>query len=338
MKKGAIIVARHGERIDYYLRDGGSNWLQTATATRPFDPPLTRRGQMQGRRLGMYLADIIETHNLPPMEAVYSSPMVRCCMTAAEAVKGYEEEVGKKQQQGNNDDGNDTEKNLKVSVENGLVESLNRNWYASWCLKTSNGTWGGPNGFDTKYEDPDLLHGMDSRANDDAHVLLQDGSNVSKFLSSYDGNDSDKSLVSTPYEDDFCPMQLSSLVNRDGHRDEMVSPMQDAKFKWNNFETKKGQQDRMQNVVAEISKRHPNGTILLVSHGGPVTHLFERLMNDSWETFGVSTYTSFTVYQDESCVEDEKCDEKRWKALVVNDDSHVKAMKMESSDHAGSFA
>ena len=47
--KGAIFVMRHGEREDYSCRDRGENW--TKSAARPFDPPLTPNGMIQGEKV-----------------------------------------------------------------------------------------------------------------------------------------------------------------------------------------------------------------------------------------------------------------------------------------------
>ena len=46
----ALFLARHGQRHDYEQKRQGVNW--TATAERPWDPPLTAHGEEQGALLG----------------------------------------------------------------------------------------------------------------------------------------------------------------------------------------------------------------------------------------------------------------------------------------------
>eukprot|EP00979_Chaetoceros_neogracilis_P002403 scaffold410_cov267-Chaetoceros_neogracile.AAC.51 len=327
MGKGAVIVARHGERIDYYLRDAGSNWLPTTD--RKWDPPLTHRGQMQARRLGTHLHKMIETHGLPPIEAVYSSPLVRCCMTAGEAIIGYEQEQMEIPAER-------TTRELQVAIEPGLVESLNDKWYRSWCLPDSDGTWGGPGGanYQTGAYPPAIDDAMvDGRAKGAAHLLMNESTQISSFLSSYAGHSKDTSLstvinatTAQQFQDSRKVAKLIQLVD-----DDFIFSLENTNYKWGIFESRKSQQDRMEDVVEKLSKKHPDGTILLVSHGGPVTHLYERLSGNDWSQHGVSSYTSFSIYKKS----EDGCD--GWETMAVNDSTHVKEMHMESSDQTVSF-
>ena len=328
MGKGAVIVARHGERIDYYLRDEGSNWLQNAE--RKWDPPLTHRGQMQARRLGTRLHKMIQQNDLPPIEAVYSSPLVRCCMTAGEAVIGYSAEANgvtlteQEQKQ---------EQKLQVIIEQGLVESLNDKWFRSWCLPDSDGSWGGPGGdtYQNGVFPPAIDESVvDERAKGPAHLLMHQSKEVSAFLSTYSGHAEDLSL-SQMKDSSIAPeiqnsKEVSKLMKQDGH--ECIFSVEETDYKWGTFESRKGQQDRMEHVVNELTNKHPDGTILLVSHGGPVTHLYERLSGNDWEQHGVSSYASFSIYQ---------TSQDGWKTLAVNDSIHVEEMHLESSDQTTSF-
>ena len=149
-----VIVARHGERMDYYLRDfKDSNFLTIPTTTRKFDPPLTNRGRLQGRMLGAKIKEVLNDLNagvtekesidfvgdsevdatsdgkaigiVAPLTVVYSSPMMRCVQTAAEAIRGYHDYDEDREH-----DVEDTDKrsvmressmdNLKVRIEPGL--------------------------------------------------------------------------------------------------------------------------------------------------------------------------------------------------------------------------
>jgi len=317
-KKGAIIVARHGERIDYYLRDAGSNWL--AGTERKWDPPLTHRGQMQGRKLGEYLHEIIESHDLAPIRAVYSSPMVRCCMTAGEAALGYTISKG-----GGGDD------KINVIVEEGLVESMNEKWYRSWGLQGSDGTWGGPPGHPPSADvDVDSMHPLTQVP---AHSTVRDPKDISHFLKDYTGHPDDASLSGIQHEFKESKNVASLICSPSSASTKPVFSLSGVDYKWNNFETTEAKQDRLENVVETLSKRHPDETILLVSHGAPVTNLYERLTGNHASSFGVATYTSFTIYEKE---EDETA-EASWKAISTNDSTHMKRMNMDTADGTTSF-
>nr|DAD18439.1 TPA_asm: hypothetical protein HUJ06_019902 [Nelumbo nucifera] len=71
-----VIVMRHGDRIDNFQP------LWVATASRPWDPPLTDTGKTRafctGRKLRKNLGF--------PIHRVFVSPFLRCIQTAAEAV------------------------------------------------------------------------------------------------------------------------------------------------------------------------------------------------------------------------------------------------------------
>lgn len=338
---GAVIVARHGERIDYYLRDAGSNWVKNNE--RKWDPPLTHRGQMQARKLGGYLHTLIEKHDLPPIEAAYTSPMIRCCMTAGEAVIGYNGARGR-EEKGSDADA-DTETNtdtgtgIGLVVEEGLVESMNDKWYRSWGLPDSDGTWGGPGG--SKYQngvfppevDNDII---DQRAKGAAHLLVRDPNDSKRFLEDYRGHADDTSLAQLKDEDGSIVEQLKDSNNVATLLSKASDPVFSIKhvdYQWGEFESRKTQQDRMENVVETLSKRHPNGTILLCSHGAPVTQLYDRLTGNDWTMHGVATYTAFSIY----AKNEDGADSSSWKAIVTNDSTHVKEMNMEAADGTTSF-
>jgi len=318
---------------------------------------------MQARRLGQYLDKLTQTHDLPPIEAVYSSPMVRCCMTAGEAVIGYSSSAGAgagasagagdrdRDRKGNTNTAAGEQLNLKVKIEHGLVESMNDKWYRSWCLPNSDGSWGGPEpgpaaggNFETGVFPPVDEGTIDTRAKVPADSLIQTPSDISQFLSDYSGDANDTSLANTAFAHDFeTSREVASLIlhhqqadDDDDEHGASIFSLEGRTYKWGSFESRTSQQDRMQHVVETLAERHPNGTILLVSHGGPVTHLYERLTGNDWSVHGVSSYTSFSVYQRSDADGDEEGDS-CWKALMTNDSTHVQEMHMESSDQASSF-
>jgi broad specificity phosphatase PhoE len=83
---------------------------------------------------------------------------------------------------------------------------------------------------------------------------------------------------------------------------------------WGNYETRQEQRTRMRQTMELISKE--SETILCVSHGGPITHLYEELTGNSWSEHGESTYTCISIYVQESLAGE-------WKTLIVNDSTHV---------------
>jgi len=206
-----VIVVRHGERLDYVMRDRGENWVPSSE--RPWDPPLTAHGHEQAQALGQHFPQLLQENNLPPIAAVYSSPFWRCRQTAAGIAKSLQH---------------------KVRVELGLVESLNQNWFRSWAVSGTDGTWGFGKGIDL---DPESLHPRSKEPvqplldwkegeTDDTTLLLMDASHVSK------------TTIDTPY---------------------CLHP--------HNFESTKMQRKRMAETIVALSEDHINETIVLVSHG-----------------------------------------------------------------------
>ena len=117
-----IVMVRHGERQDYVDRDAGKNW--TAGSARPFDPPLTAEGCNQGRLAGSRISALCGVLNIEQPCKVYTSPLIRCGQTSTNAAKNMGLE--------------------SVSIESGLVESINEDWYRSWGAPGADSTWGGP--------------------------------------------------------------------------------------------------------------------------------------------------------------------------------------------------
>lgn len=329
-RRTIVIVARHGERLDYYLRDKPKSNFVT-TAERPWDPPLTERGRLQGRALGNHLATLIPELGLESLSGVYSSPLIRCCQTASEAIVGYNH--------GSSNPIND----LKVHVEPGVVESMTENWFKSWCLEGSNGSWGGP----PNVTNPNELK-RNERANQPAHTLLRTGQEVHSYFSTQPETDErddsiqycynpnrlvphkDLASILAPSNDSI--FQYPSNQERISDTTSPEGPICDFGYHWGNFESGLDQQDRMHHVIESLAERHEGETILVVSHGGPVTHLFERLMQAGWEEHGLATYACFSVY--EKVTKGEQTEEQKeggsWQSLVVNESCHVQAMKLAS--------
>lgn len=87
---------------------------------------------------------------------------------------------------------------------------------------------------------------------------------------------------------------------------------------WRKFESKKDQKRRMRFVVERLCELHPGGSLLVCSHGGPCTAIFEELTGSRWEVAGPCGYTALSLYEYEL-----KDGTFNWKNLCVNDTEHV---------------
>jgi broad specificity phosphatase PhoE len=272
MQKGepetVVVVARHGERLDYILRDAGKNWV--ATAERPYDPPLSDHGHGQGATLGRHLHAELVRRRLPPISAIYTSPFLRCRQTAVSAYLGITEAAGESEPLPE-----------KVRVEPGLAESINEQWYRSWSLPGSNGTWGFRlNGFKTY--DPDTLHPLAKRP---VQPLLENWKNDETVDTSYQP----KTAITEPYC--FHPTHL---------------------------ETRQDQRRRMVQTLEAVSET--GKTVMVVSHGGPVTHLYEELTGNHWTKHGESTYCCYSIYKKKK---EEDQDGRQWEPVTVNRSNYL---------------
>ena len=270
-----VIVARHGERLDYITRENGGNWV--ATAERPFDTPLTRHGEEQGYKLGVQLAAETKRLGIPPVTEIYASPFLRTRQTAVAASKGLLSSGGEPQ--------------IKVKIEPGLAESFNESWYLSWAIPGSNGTWGyRPDGLTraTHVIDPDTLHAL---AKEPVEQLLQ-----WKHLASKE----DPELV----------------ANTDEAYESKTSVTNPYTFFPRNWESSQDQRKRMLHAVKEVME--PGKTVLMVSHGGPVTHLYEELTGNSWQAHGPSTFCCYSIYKNQVANGSAS-----WEALAVNESKYL---------------
>jgi len=166
---------------------------------------------------------------------------------------------------------------LAVRREHGLAESLNESWYRSWCIPGTNGTWGfRPKNADGSTADFDVAS-IHPRAKSPVQSILQEFDNDQ----SVSGMDSDYSSE---------------------HKIE-------HKYMWGVFESRQDQRTRMRDVMERLAKKHAGETIMLLSHGGPVTHLYEELTGNHWSVHGESSYACYSLYEQK---------EDGWVPLLVN--------------------
>lgn len=291
-----LIISRHAARLDYETRDAGSNY--TKNSPRPQDTPLSSEGFQQALALGDKIHSLLKEHGLQTSVRdfhVYSSPLLRCCQTAAGAVKRLSEirnsgdlDEPQPQERSKSDDETKETKPIlegtKLKIEHGLIESLCPSWYTSWCLPDSDSTWGfhkklglgcGPHKRDVHPDDIKKLSGS-------VHSYAK--ACVTEALLCHD---------EILQQDGMYGIQIDQ-----GYKN--CYTLNDQGYKWGNFEPRDETYNRMEYVAKTLTRKHAedggNCVVLCVSHGGPTTHLYERLSGADWETHGICGYTGTSLY------------------------------------------
>ena len=167
----------------------------------------------------------------------------------------------------------------RVKVEHGLAESLSEPWYRSWSLPTSNGSWG--------YHECDQSGAILPVNLDTLHrAALHPAS----------------AIIVPPHP----PIEGIDSKHRSISKISKV-------YCWGSFESHRDQRNRIESTVRTVAKA--GETVLLVSHGGPITHLYEALTGNNWWVHGEASYASFTVYE---LTPEGKC-----VTLILNENKHV---------------
>jgi broad specificity phosphatase PhoE len=300
-----VIVARHGERWDYVQREVGKGKEWIASVERPWDPPLSPNGLKQASRMGEHLFEKIQELGLPCISAVYSSPLLRCRQTACQAIDALNSKT-------------ESDYHLKVRVELGLTESLNQSWYRAWALiQLSDTTWGfvppGPSRELHEYE----THELHPSSQMPAEKIL-DWKNVM--------------TVSLCDIDKVSNAKLLELHDMDYHSSTRIEK-EFALKPTCLLETNKEQEDRMYQVLKEkvlsCIKEGVTRTLLMVSHGGPVTHLYSKLTGNNWHCHGESKYCCYSIYQFDSV--ESNGDMPSCKPLLVNESKYLDDLWSDSS-------
>mmetsp|Transcript_50051 Transcript_50051/g.121266 ORF Transcript_50051/g.121266 Transcript_50051/m.121266 type:complete len:759 (+) Transcript_50051:57-2333(+) len=302
--KTTVVVVRHGERLDYVVRDKGQggNWIESHQDA-PWDPPLTSHGHQQATQLGKSLHSILKPLSIPTeasknITSVYSSPFLRCRQTSAGIIQGLSSSGAV----ANTEDAGEDDKpppppspilpskydleHLKVKVEYGLSESLNESWYRSWSIAGTDGTWA--------YRKKDLpnpeLETLHPAAQSAVQPLLLDWKN--KTNNNGQQRDTNDMEIDDDNEGDA---SLQSYMDLD--HESITTIDVPYSYATKTFESFKTQRRRMHDTMNTLAKHHPGETIILVSHGGPVTHLYESLTGNHWDTHGEPKYCCYSIYQ-----------------------------------------
>jgi broad specificity phosphatase PhoE len=176
-----------------------------------------------------------------------------------------------------------------VRIEHGLAESINENWYRSWSfLALSDGAWGfRPPTEDAKEAiNPATLHPASKQP---VQTLLDWKAETAIGDCDVHSLDLEYSSVTTldvPYC--FHPSKL---------------------------ESRQDQRRRMLEVVTKVAQ--PEKTVLLISHGGPITHLYEEMTGNHWSVHGESSYCCYSIYRHAPG------SGKEWEPLFVNQSNYL---------------
>ena len=230
-----MVVVRHGERLDYVLRDQGQNWVAENWGNRPWDPPLTTNGLEQAKALGQHLPTQLTKLQLPPLSRVYSSPFLRCRQTALGIAQTSP------LMSNVSTDSNSVNQDLpeKIRVELGLAESINENWFRSWAIPGADGTWGY-----MKKQRPTVDHTtVHPASKQPVHPLLDWKATLSDPTLSWVNERTDKHYLSKSSID--IPFQF-------------FPPR---------FESFNMQRKRMEQTLNLLSEHHVDETFVIVSHG-----------------------------------------------------------------------
>lgn len=166
-----------------------------------------------------------------------------------------------------------------VKLEYGLAELLSEPWFRSWSLPTSNGAWG--------YHERDQSGAVLPVNLDTLHrAALHPAS----------------SIIVPPHP----PIEGIDANHRSSTKLHKV-------YCWGSFESIRDQRVRIESAARTLAK--VGETVLLVSHGGPVTLLYEALTGEKWWVHGEASYASFTIY--------ELTPEGKWVTLILNEHEHV---------------
>jgi len=177
-----------------------------------------------------------------------------------------------------------------IKIEHGLVESLTAPFYLSWGAPGADSTWGGPKTSIPmergKLNDKEM-HPMAFKPADKLF-------NTCDMLDTYD-------TVVLPVDRSHTPHDIF-----DG-----------SVYNWNNLESRGQLIERLKCTVETLVKKHMNETVLINSHGGPCTYIYQALTK--LKAPASCGYTAISLYE----YHIDSDGRLQWKVLVFNDTEHV---------------
>ncbi|KAJ9445863.1 Protein UBASH3A-like protein [Diplonema papillatum] len=151
-------------------------------------------------------------------------------------------------------------KNLSIHPEVGLVEALVEDWFRSWAVPDADCQWGGP----SKKETAALAH-------EELHPAALRGV--------------------AGYVDDIA--ELQKCTNKLAVAYASVCPMADRPVVWGQWESYDASKARAAAVARRLNEKHAGETVLLVTHGVPVSGVHESLTE---QESGLVDYTGLRLY------------------------------------------
>lgn len=175
-----------------------------------------------------------------------------------------------------------------VGIEAGISETMCQHWYRSWAIPGANAKWGDRANED--FADEQLHPAALARASDATHRTAAEISIVDGI-----GPDGGRIKIDESY----------------------VSPHTGAfDFNWHHSETEAACKDRMKEVVERVYAAESEGSVLLVSHGGPTSNAF-RALTGSEDVVRCCGFTGLFCY-----VKGGPGD--AWEAPIVANSDHLK--------------
>jgi len=243
------------------------------------------------------------------------------------------------------------------------VEILSEKFYRSWSLPNSNGTWGGNGGYEdcstsendvhecAKLPSKELLRSPKetqqclsslssiTTKKERTAATTTTATNDNNFDDSSDDDDGGIMLDESLSHFDmarFSIMDNSALMklvhdgdNNDNDQNDHLLNV--SSYYWDNFENKTQLIQRLDETIDHIAKKHPNQTVLLLSHGSPCTQLYGLLTGDEClKNHGYSSYASFSIYRKKSGDVGSTSAHKnsgKWEALMLNENRHVRQLE-----------
>ncbi|CAK8994083.1 unnamed protein product [Durusdinium trenchii] len=274
-RPSTLVLLRHGEREDYMAEKAGRGAAWISASARPWDPPLAPNGRQQAQSAATRLRQVLTAAQLPPPSRIFTSPLVR----AVETADWVAEEFGVD----------------SLFVEEGLTESAYEQWMRQWAVPGANSDWGGP---------PSCgMPKVQSRA--------------------------ERSVQGTPVRhEELRPEALEGLqallltaaeLKEAGWRrvDENYAsyvPVRGKGYRWGHFEFQEEVIQRCCAAVLRLLERHPQETLVFVSHGGPTQYCFKELSGQKYR--GSSGMCAMSVLSRKG--------QEPWQVLLANDASHAK--------------
>ena len=252
-----ILLGRHGERLDYVLRDAAKAsgadgpYFKDVQPDAPWDPPLTAAGGRQAAAMGRAAARALAGRKLPPLTAVYSSPLIRCVQTAAAVAEALSTDTV----------------SMPVYVEPSLIETCGESWFRSWALSGSDSTWGGPQSCRLGAAvDKTSLHAAARRPVDG--IIRSGAEIVAACAAELLADDDDRG---TTLLGDVIAARVDATYTP------FASP---PPMRWGEFETEEMLARRLAAFFDHATRRHHDAgeSVLFVSHGGPTAAIFRNAM------------------------------------------------------------